>query len=62
VPQRLDLVFTVYDETQAIPEGGVGEVGKFDGVYEVHNFQSHLTGLCDASPSIDYVMQRLFFP
>ncbi len=62
VPQRLDLVFTALNETQTIPEDSMGAVGSFDAFYSVRNFQSHLTGLCDASPSIDYVMQLVYLP
>jgi hypothetical protein len=54
VPERYDLEFSVGDAQLVLGEDSAGKLGGYD----VRNFQSHLTGVCDQSPSIDWIMQK----
>ena len=61
-PTRLDLKFSIAQKSGTLAEGeelslGGGE-GDVNG-YAVKNFQSHLSGICDDSPHIDWAMRKL---
>lgn len=57
-PTLLDLEFTALKSTTTVPEGQTGVLGDKDLGYDVINFQSHYSGICDDSPDIDWVARR----
>lgn len=62
--ERYDLRFTAFNSEITLAEG---EVGVFDAQgpdihHDVTNFQSHHTGICDASPAIDWIVNLTFNP
>ncbi|MBL8968965.1 MAG: hypothetical protein JNK56_00205, partial [Myxococcales bacterium] len=62
VPTLLDLNFTALKTEALISEGQTGMLGDADLGYTVKNFQSHLSGICDDSPAIDWVAKRVGKP
>jgi len=63
--ERYALVVSALGDSATIPEAAAGVVssGGPEAVsYTIHNLQSHRSGLCDASPAIDYVMQLELAP
>jgi len=58
VPTRLDLEFSALGDSLTLAEGGQGTLANNEYGYDVKVFQSHLSGLCDDSPRIDWVMRR----
>ena len=61
-PALLDLNFTALKTEALISEGQEGMLGDADLGYKVKNFQSHLSGICDDSPAIDWVAKRVGKP
>lgn len=62
VPTRLDLKFSIAQKSGTLAEGEQLSLSNGEGdsnPYEVKNFQSHLSGICDDSPHIDWVMRKL---
>lgn len=63
--KRYSRIVSALGESVTIPEAAAGVVssGGPEAVsYTIHNLQSHRSGLCDASPAIDYVMQLELAP
>lgn len=58
VPTRLDLKFSALGDSATVAEGQQGSVASNQFSYDIKNFQSHLTGICDDSPHVDWVMRR----
>lgn len=57
-PQEIrDLVFGAGGASLTLAEGEAGMVGQKP-VYEAHDLQSHVLGICDAPPSVDWVIRR----
>lgn len=54
----LDLNFSALKTDAVISEGQEGKLGDNELGYDVKNFQSHLSGICDDSPAIDWVAKR----
>lgn len=61
-PTRLDLKFTTLADSLTLAEGAEGTVGGNEVGYNVKSFQSHLSGICDDAPAIDWVMKRFVAP
>jgi hypothetical protein len=55
---RYDLEFSALGDSLVLPENGAGTLDKpgDDFHYNVTNYQSHLTGLCDDSPQVDWIV------
>jgi hypothetical protein len=55
---RYDLEFSALGDSLVLPENGAGTLDKpgDDFHYNVTNYQSHLTGICDDSPQIDWIV------
>jgi hypothetical protein len=62
IPTLLDLSFAALKTDAVISEGQSGMLGDADLGYEVKNFQSHLSGICDDSPAIDWAAKRVGKP
>lgn len=62
VPTLLDLTFSGLKAMVVIAEGQSGVLGDMDLGYEIMNFQSHLSGICDDSPAVDWIARRLGKP
>lgn len=56
--ERYDLKFSALGDTVTLPENSVGTLDKpgDDFHYNVTNYQSHLTGICDHSPQVDWIV------
>jgi len=61
-PALLDLGFTAFKTDAVIGEGQEGMLGDAELGYQVKNFQSHLSGICDDSPAIDWAAKRIGKP
>ena len=61
-PTRLDLKFTALGGSAIVSEGASDELGNADLAYQVMNFQSHLSGICDDAPAIDWAMRLVVKP
>lgn len=62
IPTRLDLKFSIAQKTATLAEGEEMSLGGGEGDpvgYAIKNFQSHLSGICDDSPHIDWAMRKL---
>ncbi|HEY0134339.1 MAG TPA: hypothetical protein VGB85_09675 [Nannocystis sp.] len=59
VPTRWDLGFGGLKSAVTIAEGQTGMLGDQDLGFEIINFQSHISGICDDSPAIDWVARRV---
>jgi len=62
VPTRLDLKFSIAQKSGTLAEGEQLSLSNGEGdsnPYEIKNFQSHLSGICDDSPHIDWAMRKL---
>ncbi len=59
VPTRLDLQFSALGDSTTLAEGQTGSVANNQFLYEIQNFQSHLSGICDDKQHIDWVMRRM---
>jgi hypothetical protein len=62
IPTRLDLKFSIAQKSGTLAEGEELQLSGGEGdtnAYEIKNFQSHLSGICDDSPHIDWVMRKL---
>jgi hypothetical protein len=56
-PERYDLEFEIMGESLVLAEDEMGVLGDpNDRHYAVKNYQSHLSGICDDSPAIDWVV------
>ena len=62
VPARYDLTFTALQSELTLAEGASGLLGDLNLGYEITNFQSHLSGLCDDPAAIDWVARRVKAP
>ena len=62
VPTRWDLAFTGLKAAVTVAEGQTGLLGDKDLGFEIINFESHISGICDESPAIDWVARRLGAP
>jgi len=62
VPTRYDLAFTGLKAALTLAEGQTGVLGDQDLGFEIINFESHVSGICDDSPAIDWVARRLGAP
>jgi len=58
VPTRFDLKFSALGDSTTIAEGGQGSLASNEFAYDIEVFQSHVSGLCDDSPHIDWAMKR----
>ena len=56
--ERWDLKFSALGDTLVLPEDGNGTLDKAGDTfhYNVTNYQSHLSGICDDSPAIDWIV------
>ena len=56
-PERYDLEFEIEGEALSLAEGEMGVLGDPNDLhYDVTNYQSHYSGICDDSPAIDWVV------
>lgn len=56
-PERYDLEFAIEGDMLSLEEASSGQLGDpTDMHYDVFNFQSHYSGICDDSPAIDWVV------
>lgn len=62
IPTLLDISFSAFKTDAVISEGQTGMLGDASLGYEVKNFQSHLSGICDDSPAIDWAAKRVGKP
>jgi hypothetical protein len=63
-PTRLDLKFSIANKSATLAEGEelmLGGEGDADS-YQIKSFQSHLSGICDDSPHVDWAMRRVTPP
>lgn len=61
-PVRWDLKFTALGKSLTLAEGDDGQLVGDKATYTVKNFQSHLSGICDDAPAVDWVMKRVLKP
>jgi hypothetical protein len=62
-PERYDLTFSGLGALPiTLPEDSDGVLEGPDYLYNVNNFQSHLSGICDDSPAIDWIVSLVQGP